>query len=178
MNDGVQRDLSFSTNRLVPREFLQALFTAELIFPSRRFWICSPWVTDLPLLDNSSRQLSGIEPTWPASNVKLTVVIEALVSRGARVAVIVNNSRHNDTFRQSVAPIQRRFPQLFNFVVGDVLHEKGLHGDNFTLDGSMNFTFGGVFVNEEHLVYRTNREAVSRRLLDLDVRWRDELSQS
>jgi hypothetical protein len=48
-------------------------------------------------------------------------------------------------------------------------------GDQFTLDGSMNLTFNGVYVNEENLIYRTDPGAVAARQIALMSRWRDEL---
>jgi phosphatidylserine/phosphatidylglycerophosphate/cardiolipin synthase-like enzyme len=51
------------------------------------------------------------------------------------------------------------------------LHAKGLVGDSFALNGSMNFTFNGITVNEEELNYYTDPTAIAERKIILTERW-------
>ena len=37
---------------------------AELLRPSTHLWIVSPWVSDVPLIDNRARQFGTLAPDW------------------------------------------------------------------------------------------------------------------
>ena len=50
---------------------LQALFSAELLVPSRRLWLVSPWISDIPILDNTAAGFSMLGPLWGRSWVRL-----------------------------------------------------------------------------------------------------------
>jgi phosphatidylserine/phosphatidylglycerophosphate/cardiolipin synthase-like enzyme len=172
MNAGTygEHNLHTAGSALVPADFLQSLFVAELLRPSRRLWISSPWVSDVELIDNAARQFSALSLTWPASRIRLSTVLRTLLERGGRAAIIVNESSHNDEFVSRLEPLQRDFSEL-SVVRAAKLHEKGIVGDRFTLDGSMNLTYNGVYANEEYLIYRTNPATVAERRLTLENRW-------
>jgi phosphatidylserine/phosphatidylglycerophosphate/cardiolipin synthase-like enzyme len=51
------------------------------------------------------------------------------------------------------------------------LHTKGMLTDGFFLAGSMNFTFNGITVNEETLIYETDPEIISEQKLTFRSRW-------
>ena len=53
----------------------------------------------------------------------------------------------------------------------ETLHEKGLIGDHFYLRGSMNFTYSGIHINDEHIELTTDSEQVTRALLEARHRW-------
>ena len=65
--------------------------------------------------------------------------------------------------------------QRLRLIRAPALHEKGILTDRFTLDGSINLTYHGVHINEEHLIYRTDPQKVSEHQLVLEARWRDHL---
>jgi phosphatidylserine/phosphatidylglycerophosphate/cardiolipin synthase-like enzyme len=51
------------------------------------------------------------------------------------------------------------------------LHNKGILGDDFLLSGSMNLTFSGITVNEEHLTLRTDTASVEEWRVVLERKW-------
>ena len=53
----------------VPREFLESLFTAELLRPSRRLFLVSPWISDIAVIQNLGRRYASLDPTWEAGEV-------------------------------------------------------------------------------------------------------------
>lgn len=169
------RDIATRGSRLVPQDFLQSLFVAELLHPSRRLWISSPWISDIELIDNTARQFSSLNPDWPATRIRLSSVLEALLERGAAVVLITNQSQHNDYFLARMAPLERIHSQRLQIIQSATLHEKGILGDTFTLNGSMNITFGGVYSNEEYLIYRCDPARVAERRLTLEDRWKEHL---
>jgi phosphatidylserine/phosphatidylglycerophosphate/cardiolipin synthase-like enzyme len=171
----LDRDLSTVGSHFVPQEFLQSLFVAELLFPSERLWVISPWISDVAIIDNTARQFSALNPDWPATYIRLSAILQALIERGTQVVMIVNDDGHNEEFRLRVGAFGNRYPGQMVFITQPNLHEKGILGDTFTLDGSMNFTYNGVYVNEEHLIYRCDPAKIAERRLTLMNRWGDRL---
>jgi phosphatidylserine/phosphatidylglycerophosphate/cardiolipin synthase-like enzyme len=167
-----ERSLHTASSALVPADFLQSIFVGELLVPSRRLWISSPWISDVELIDNSGRQFSSINPLWPADRIRLSAILRTVLERGGKVVIVTNDSRHNDELMARLEATRVSFPGLALARV-TTLHEKGIVGDRFALDGSMNLTYNGVYVNEEYLIFRTDPAAVTERRLTLENRWRD-----
>lgn len=169
------RDIATRGSALVPQDFLQSLFVAELIWPSRRLWISSPWVSDVELIDNTARQFSSLNPDWPAIRIRFSAVLTALLERGVEVVLITNLSSHNEEFLARLQPLTLLYGSRLRIIQTANIHEKGILGDTFTLDGSMNLTYSGVYINEEHLIYRCNPAQVAERRVTLEDRWREHL---
>ncbi len=87
------------------------------------------------------------------------------------MTVVVNESAINDTIFARLQPLVNAYPAAVRLLRDGHLHEKGVVGDWFSLSGSMNLTFNGVFVNEEHLVYSCNPARVAERRVNLELRW-------
>ena len=161
---------------------LQTVFASELVRPSRCLWLVSPWVSDIEVLDNRTNAFRHLEPRWPRGPVRLSDVLATLVSRGTEVHVATRPSlpwltprdsgRHNERFLEE---LQQRVPEGTSLHVHreeeENLHTKGLLGDRFLLSGSMNFTFNGVFVNDEHVRFTTDSVEVAEVRLAFRVRW-------
>jgi phosphatidylserine/phosphatidylglycerophosphate/cardiolipin synthase-like enzyme len=169
------RDIHAAGSAYVPADLLQALFVAEVIRPSGRLWISSPWISDVAVIDNTARQFATLEPDWPASRIRLSSVLASLLVRGTEVVIIVNEDLHNNEFLGRMHPLSERHPGQVRVIRSANLHEKGILGDAFTLNGSMNLTHNGVAINEELLIYRCDPEVVAERRMVLEDRWRDYL---
>ena len=167
----LQRDIYAGRSNLVPAEFLQSLFVAELIRPSSRIWISSPWINDIDLIDNTARQFGTLVPSWPASWIRLSEVLGALLDRGAEVVIIANYDPHNGEFLSRIELLRDVHPGRVRIIQTADVHEKGILSDKFTLDGSMNFTYRGVNINQEYLGYRCDPPTVHERRLVLEERW-------
>jgi hypothetical protein len=174
-NDFPQRDVHTPGTTLVPGDLLQSIVVAELLRPSRPLWIVSPWISDVALVDNSARQFGAISPEWPAAPVRLTTVLTTLLERSGSVVIAVNFSPHNDELLRRLQPLQEEHGAALRVLRGATLHEKGIVGEHFVLDGSMNLTYNGVHVNDEHLLYRTDPAQVAERRLSLERHWGDQL---
>ncbi|MFC1900363.1 phospholipase D-like domain-containing protein DpdK [Chloroflexota bacterium] len=172
---GLYRDIYAEHSKLVPTEFLQSLFVAELIRPSSRIWISSPWINDIDLIDNTARQFGSLMPIWPPSWIRFSDVIGALLDRGAEIFIIVNFDPHNTEFLFHVGLFREVYPDKLHVIQTPDVHEKGILTDNFTLDGSMNFTYQGVNINQEYLGYRCDPKIVHERRLVLEERWGGQL---
>jgi hypothetical protein len=147
----------------------------EALQPSKPLWLLSAWVTDAPVLDNSARQFSAIDPEWVAGPIYLSAVLGTMLNRGARVNVITRPHSINEPFVESMRRLQRRYGGELALVLEENFHDKGLVGDNYELAGSMNFTRKGIETNEEHLIFRTDPQVIAERHLVLSQRWNGRL---
>lgn len=141
------------------RELLQFIFAAELLAPSRCLWIVSPWLRDIPILDNTTGAFVPVCADFPRSEVRLSRVLLELLQRGTRVVIATRPEDGNRQVRDALAdaPIGA---ESFRFIERRELHAKGLVGDRFALSGSMNFTYNGLENLEEMLLFQTERARV------------------
>lgn len=165
------RDLFGPGQATAIRDLLQSLFVAELLQPSRRLWLAFGWISDIEILDNRARQFSALQPDWPATGVRLSTVFEALLVRGGSVALVLRDVEHNRVFISRLSSLRTKYPTRLKVAIDADVHDKGLLGDDFLLSGSMNLTFNGITVNDEHLTLRTDRASVEEWRLVLEQKW-------
>jgi len=134
-------------------DLLQSLFVAEFVSPSEKIWLVSAWISDIPILDNTGLGFSGVSPRWGPGKIRLTEVLVELATRGTTVIVATNQDTHNDGFKQrlSMKADEAGVSEIVHIIEERELHTKALLGDNYYLDGSMNFTNNGLEVNDETL---------------------------
>jgi hypothetical protein len=162
------RDLTGPGQTRAIRDLLQSLFAAELLSPSRRLWLGFGWISDIEILDNQARQFSALQPDWPAAMIRLSAVLEAIAAKGGRIVILIRRHKHNEGFVEKMRGLGQ--PGITVVVTPD-FHEKGMLGDGYVLSGSMNLTWNGVTVNDEHVVLRTDPAAISERRVQLEEKW-------
>lgn len=167
----LSRDLSVPWQSRPMQDVLQSLFLAELVSPSSELWLLSAWVSDIEVVDNRARAFAGVRPDWPSAKIRLSGVIEALVTRGARVAVVMRDVDHNNQFLRRLEEIQRAARGHLGIARGEAAHEKTIVGDDYVFGGSMNLTHYGLTSNDEHMLLRVDSAAAARRRLALHQRW-------
>ncbi|MBN3959439.1 phospholipase D-like domain-containing protein DpdK [Nostoc sp. NMS8] len=69
------------SSRQIP-DLLQTIFVAELIIPSQCVWLVSPWISDIPVIDNTANTFLCLEPSWSRSRIRLSQVLATLAERG------------------------------------------------------------------------------------------------
>lgn len=151
-------------SRAQMRGLLQAIFAAELVSPSSTFWLASPWISDIPVIDNRAGTFR-LGDEWPMGHVKLSKVIATIAQRGGRVVVITTSDTKNNHFIGCLHDeiIRHGVVDRVRVVKDDKehLHEKAMVGDDFVLEGSMNFTFFGLQVRREFAEFSTNPARVA-----------------
>lgn len=161
--------------RQVP-DLLQAIFVAELFSPSRCLWLVSPWISDIPVIDNRTNAFLALDPLWIRSQVTLSQVLTRLLELGTTIHVATRPDSRNlaflDRLRRGAEP--EGLP--FRVHEQEELHEKGILGDGFYLSGSMNFTFSGISLNEEAVHFIVDPAAVAENRVALFSRWGGELT--
>ena len=143
------RDLHGPTQSRAIRDLFQSLFVAELINPSPKLWLFFAWISDVEILDNSARQFAALVPDWPAAPIRLSQVLQALISRGVQVRLIIREHGHNEYFTAKLQSLKERYGDLVKWTIEKSFHAKGLLGADYFLSGSMNLTLTGISVNGE-----------------------------
>lgn len=144
--------------RNAARELLQIVFAAELLMPSRCLWIVSPWLRDVPVLDNSAGSFLFLCPTFARSDVRLSRVLRELIDRGTTIVIATRPDPGNQQVFDGLRGLSR--PDALVFHERPELHAKGIVGDRYALSGSMNLTYNALDRLTELLVYQTARESV------------------
>jgi hypothetical protein len=146
---------------------ISSLFALELLSPSPEIYLISPWIGDVPLLNNSYGQYRSIAPEMTKRWIGLLDLINMLSERGSKVHILTRtNQVQNDSFlRRLSARVLRK--QTTN------LHEKGLITHCFYLRGSMNFTYSGVNLNDENVELTTDPNIISQAFIEAQQRWND-----
>lgn len=157
-----------SDTRNVMREVLQLIFASELIHPSRCLWLVSPWLRDIPILDNSTGSFTSLCADFPMTEIRLSSVLRELLNRGTQIVIAVRPEAGNLQIRDSLG-LDRSSNELI-FHERAELHAKGIVADRFALFGSMNFTYNGLERLTEMVVFQTHREQVE----NLRLLFRDE----
>jgi len=166
------RDLTGPIQKDAIADLLQGIFSLEIIKPSEPLWILSAWISDIKIIDNSSRQFSGIEQDWPIGPVKLSGVIKTLLSRGGEVIIIFRDDEHNSAFEEKLSEIKLEFPDSLSFRRHSKdFHGKEIVGHDFILSGSMNYTWSGIGKNDENITLRTDKETVANKRTTLQSQW-------
>ncbi|MFF2351866.1 phospholipase D-like domain-containing protein DpdK [Kitasatospora sp. NPDC058115] len=142
-------------------DLLQNLLVSELIAPSARFWVLSPWISDIAVIDNSSGQFKSVLPALPIRPIRLTEVLVELSRRGSDVRVVVRNDARNTMVVERLTNLAPAGPRP-TVRVERVVHDKGMVSERFHVHGSMNFTFFGQRVNQEGVTVVSDPDQIAR----------------
>ena len=149
-------------------ELFHNIFMAEFLDPSDEIWIVSPWISNIQIFDNRGGAFTTLCPDWQGLSVKLGHVLIRLLSVRAKINVVANNDTHNDQFFFSLDQKSKDLGLAENLRLlrRKTLHTKGIFTRHGSLTGSINITFSGVNINDEHLVYTISKEAIAQDYLE------------
>ena len=154
---------SADTSNAEVRELLQAIFVAETILPSEEIWLVSPWLTDLEILDNRAAAFSAVSHQWGLRRIRLTELLSTALE-SSRLFVVTRPDQHNVRFTQKLQDLAEAAGTSKNLTIhiSETLHTKGLLGQDYYLNGSMNFTFNGVEILDEELDLDTSAVSIAQ----------------
>jgi hypothetical protein len=156
------------SSRQIP-DLLQTIFVAELIHPSQCIWLVSPWLSDIPVIDNTANTFLCLEPAWSRSHIRLSQVLTTLATQGTTIHIATRPDSHNHSFLSALKV--RNNSTNCHIHITEELHAKGILGDGYYLGGSMNFTYNGITVNEEAVIYDTSPETIAEQQVIFAHRW-------
>jgi phosphatidylserine/phosphatidylglycerophosphate/cardiolipin synthase-like enzyme len=152
-------------------DLLQVIFTAELIRPSSQLWLVSPWISDIPLLDNSDLGFRVLQPSWPRNRIRLSAVLARLAELGTLVHIVLSNDEHNRYIRAALQRVSKEAKLRIFTYTDDMNHSKGILGDRFSLSGSMNLTLNGIGHNGETVHFNVDPAIVAASRIEFQSRW-------
>lgn len=155
-------------NRMIA-DALSLLFTAELIAPGSRLIIVTPWISDVPILDNRSGGLSSLEPSWASNTIRLSKVLRALLTRQVSVQLSCGPGIREDSFLGVLHEMATLDDTLDSLTVrrasadrySEFDHEKAVIADDWAVFGSMNLTYRGVELNGELVTVTRDQKTVA-----------------
>lgn len=151
-------------NRHEIKYLITSIFMLELYKPSKEFWIVSPWIADLDILDNSLGNISSLVPSFDTKKISLTEYLKEISDCGTGVRIITRTKdKNNRTFLNNLR--YRLGENKYNEIVNGAielndLHQKGLLTDNIAVKGSMNFTYRGMNINIEEITASVRQEDI------------------
>jgi hypothetical protein len=154
-------------------DLLQTIFVAELLAPGPALWIVSPWISDIPVIDNRGDEFVLLDPSWSRTRVTLSRVLLKLAAIGTTVVIATRPDPRNRYFVETMRAGGAGLPIPPIIHQSAELHSKGILGDGYWLGGSMNLTHYGISVNEEWVGYHTDMDFVTKARMALADRWRD-----
>jgi hypothetical protein len=114
------------------------------------------------VLDNRASELAGLEMDWGPRQIKLSEVLLRLARAGSFIVVaVLADGRSTDFLRRLASSFyEEGLEAQLVAHEEDVLHEKGVAGDDFHLSGSMNLTWRGIELNQEFVTLTTEPQSV------------------
>lgn len=163
---------SARSNRDEMRELLESLLAAELLHPGEEIWLVSPWISDIPLLDNRAGSYSGLEPSWPKRHLTLAELLAFALRTHphCRLHVVTRPGEHTARFCDRLRTLIALDGNADRLNLDDrrpELHTKGLVTAGFAFNGSMNFTYNGVEVLDEAVQLEISPARVAQFRLNL-----------
>ncbi|WHT23263.1 phospholipase D-like domain-containing protein DpdK [Crossiella sp. CA-258035] len=150
-------------------DLLIALFTAELVRPSKCLWLVSPWISNVDLIDNSA----GTYPVlsrFGRRPIRLAEIVITLAARGTHVVVGTTTDKHNEAFEYQVRTLAEDLDVAHRVTIDNApprtRHAKAVTGDDYALAGSMNITFNGIHILEEDVELKTDPAYVAQARMD------------
>ena len=100
------------------------------------------------------------------------MILNTIAERGANVFVQTrpSNSRNDPTSK-----FLKNLENQINIQLIENLHEKILITDTSFFRGSMNFTYSGLYLNDEHVEISSDRTEIAQAMVDAKQRWEENL---
>ena len=151
------------------RELLQSIFVSELLHPSKEFWLVSPWLNDITVVDDAAGAFAPLRSESGRSELTLSSTLVHMAEAGTVVHVVTRPEQSED-FRRALTLHCTHSKGRERIHLEEVpnLHTKGLVGDDYRVIGSMNFTFSGIELNDEALRFDRDPSSVARVRLEFE----------
>jgi hypothetical protein len=146
-------------------DILSSIFALELFAPSKKIYLFSPWITDVSLLNNAYGQYRSLIPESDQPIIRLSSLLNVLSGRGSNICILTRPEGKNTGI------FLARLGELIQWKYNPNLHEKILITDHFYFRGSMNFTYSGINLNDEHSELSTDLSYVSQAFIEAKRSW-------
>ena len=149
---------------------LCSIFVLELLSPSEKIYLFSPWITDVKLMNSSFGQFRSILPGFGEQQISLSILLNTLAERGSNIYI---HSRPSSESNRYTKLFLDELVKKVNIQLIENLHEKIFLTDTFFFRGSMNFTYSGLYLNDEHVEITSDVQEIAHAKLDAKQRWEE-----
>jgi phosphatidylserine/phosphatidylglycerophosphate/cardiolipin synthase-like enzyme len=153
------------TSQNLIRELIQQMMLSELLAPGgQRVWFVSPWISNVVILDNRAAGFSSLNPDWGEREIRLVEILVYLMTRGTSLGVATSFDKHNDSLIAllSESANDASVADRLAIVQRKSLHTKGILASRGLLTGSMNLTFNGLEINDEHVIFDSTPQSIAQ----------------
>lgn len=174
------RDIWSRAGTLHVRDLLASLLSTRLLAPptpNEPLYVCSPFLTDFPLFDNALGQFRPLFHNHPEFGQQPAILFsQALIELSHRLPIrlIGVPGEYADAFLRTT--LRAEYSNISGRYASKLHHEKGLLCTDFYLEGSMNFTFSGVYSRDEKITVHTpdtapDRQKIAAATLEFNRLW-------
>jgi hypothetical protein len=146
------------------RELLQFIFVSEVLSPGDKIWLVTPWISNVPILDNRSGLFTSLDPTWGQRQVGLNEILVRLIGLGTHVIIVTRPDDHCKKFierlLEDIDAIGGR--EKLTVEWRQELHTKGILTSKALLTGSMNLTNNGLDHLDEQVTFDTDSQDIAQ----------------
>lgn len=141
----------------------------------RPVYFSSPWITDFPLFRNHFREYASLFPRQADEDEIAFSDYLLRLAADREVRILTANNEHSRAFLSSPTLVH---PAIRARMAEGQYHEKGILAPGVYIEGSMNITYRGVFINREKVTLHAAPEpAIVARIaaayLEFDLHWRN-----
>jgi len=140
------------------RDLLASLLASRLMLDREPnpLYVCSPYLTDFPLFDNSFGQFQSLFRVRPDFGEQAHILFsQVLIELSNRMPIRIISVEGIFALPFLRSTVRVNAPNIYGRFATELYHEKGLLCVGFYLEGSMNFTYNGVYRNAEKLSAHT-----------------------
>jgi hypothetical protein len=139
----------------------------------RPVYFSSPWITDFPVLRNRFREYAALFPRLADEDEILFSDYLVRLASEREVRVLTADNEHSKAFLRNSKLVTRG---LTAKLAEGPFHEKGILAPGVYIEGSMNITYRGVFINREKVTVHAAPDAavlarIAAAYLEFDRHW-------
>ena len=159
------RDIHSSDGGKKVRDFLSSMFSTLLLKRDHEkpIYLISPWISDFLIFDNKFSQFQDLFRNQPQVAEELEIKFSDILlelSANHSIRVITSDETSSKTFLDKIdgsnnIEIRKQSPQMD--------HQKAFLSELFYFEGSMNFTYYGVYRNKEKITCNHAKDSEGRR---------------
>ena len=136
-------------------------------------YFSSPWITDFPIFTNRFREFAALFPERADEDeIRLSDCLVRL-ARDREVRIITSSTKESLAFLKDA-----RFGGfgISSRLASAGYHEKGILGPGIYIEGSMNITYSGVYINKEKVTVHVGSDTeagarIAAAYLEFDRHW-------
>lgn len=161
------------------KDFLGSLVANLLLSPNlvKPIYLISPWLSDFCLFENKFSQYRDLfNHRLEFSENPSISLSHALIELSHKVPVRIMSSQKFSERFLALFSDEKRIEIKFKEDTEGTEHQKGFLTESFYFEGSMNFTYSGVFRNKEKITcnsidYPEGKQKIANAYLEFERTW-------